>query len=99
MTAWKKGCYFDSWDEHFYFDRWEEAIKECGLSMEFYANRTRTVGEVLPWSHLDFGVSEAFLAREWEKAQNADTTPNCREQCAGCGANQLLDRKGGKCVE
>ncbi len=97
--AWKRGCYFDSWDEHFYFDRWEEAIKECGLSIEFYANRTRTVGEVLPWSHLDFGVSEAFLAREWEKAQNAVTTPNCREQCAGCGANKLLDRKGGKCVE
>lgn len=98
-TAWKKGCYFDSWDEHFYFDRWEEAIKECGLTMEFYANRTRSLDEVLPWSHLDYGVSEAFLKREWEKAQNAQTTPNCREHCAGCGANRLLERKGGKCVE
>ena len=98
-AAWKKGCYFDSWDEHFYFDRWEEAIRESGLSIEFYANRSREVGEVLPWSHLDYGVSEAFLAREWDKARRGETTPNCREQCAGCGANRLLARKGGKCVE
>ena len=97
--AWKKGCYFDSWDEHFYFDRWEQAIKENGLNIEFYANRTREVGEVLPWSHIDYGVSEAFLAREWEKAQEAVTTPHCRNHCAGCGASKLLERKGGKCVE
>lgn len=97
--AWQKGCYFDGWDEHFYFDRWEEALKECGLTIEFYANRTREIGEVLPWSHLDYGVTEAFLRKEWEKAQQAATTPNCREQCSGCGANKLLERKGGKCVE
>ena len=98
-AAWKKGCYFDSWDEHFYFDRWEEAIRECGLTIEFYANRHREIGEVLPWSHLDYGVSESFFVREWEKAKRAETTPNCREHCAGCGANRLLARKGGKCVE
>ena len=97
--AWQKGCYFDGWDEHFYFDRWEEALKECGLTIEFYANRTREIGEVLPWSHLDYGVTEAFLRKEWEKAQQAATTPNCREQCSGCGANKLLERKAGKCVE
>lgn len=97
--AWKKGCYFDSWDEHFYFDKWLEALEECGLTVEFYANRHREIGEVFPWSHLDYGVSEAFLRREWEKALNSTTTPNCREQCSGCGANKLLERKGGKCVE
>lgn len=97
--AWKKGCYFDSWDEHFYFDKWLEAIEECGLTVEFYANRHREIGEVFPWSHLDYGVSEAFLRREWEKALNSTTTPNCREKCSGCGANKLLERKGGKCVE
>ena len=96
--AWQKGCYFDSWDEHFYFDRWLEAMEECGLTVEFYANRHRQLDEVFPWSHLDYGVSEAFLKREWKKAMNAETTKNCREQCAGCGANRLLERKGGKCV-
>lgn len=97
--AWKKGCYFDSWDEHFYFDRWLEALEECGLTVEFYANRHREQGEVFPWSHLDYGVSEAFLWREWQKALNSQTTPNCRQKCAGCGANRLLVRKEGKCVE
>lgn len=97
--AWKKGCYFDSWDEHFFFDRWLEALEECGLTVEFYANRHRDQDEVFPWSHLDYGVSEKFLWKEWELAQSAVTTPNCREKCAGCGANKLLERKGGKCVE
>ena len=96
--AWKSGCYFDSWDEHFYFDRWLNALEDCGLTVEFYANRHRSRDEVFPWSHLDYGVSEAFLYREWEKAQQADVTPNCREQCAGCGANRLLTKEG-KCVE
>lgn len=97
--AWKKGCYFDSWDEHFRYDKWLEAIDECGLNVEFYANRHRKVGEVFPWSHLDYGVNENFLRREWEKAQIWVTTPNCREKCTGCGANKLLSRKDGKCVE
>lgn len=97
--AWKKGCYFDSWDEHFYFDRWLEALTECGLTVEFYANRDRQYGEIFPWSHMDYGVDEAFLYREWQKAQQSVTTPNCREQCSGCGANRLLSKKGGKCVE
>lgn len=97
--AWKKGCYFDSWDEHFYYDRWMEAMDECGLHVQFYANRHRPVGEIFPWSHLDYGVEEAFLRREWEKAQQETVTPHCREQCTGCGANRLLERKGGKCVE
>ena len=98
-SAWKKGCYFDSWDEHFYFDRWEQALQEAGLTVWFYANRHRELDEIFPWSHLSYGVSEAFLKREWEKAQKAQTTPNCRQQCAGCGANRLLARKEGKCVE
>ena len=59
----------------------------------------RELDEIFPWSHLSYGVSEAFLKREWEKAQKAQTTPNCRQQCAGCGANRLLARKEGKCVE
>lgn len=94
LSAWKRGCYFDSWDENFFYDRWLEAFAECGLDPAFYASRRREFTEVLPWSHLDYGVSDKFLQRENEKAKQAATTPNCRLNCAGCGANQLV---GGKC--
>ena len=94
LKAWQKGCYFDSWEEHFEFDKWIDAINECGLSVEFYANRKREYDEVLPWSHLDYGVSHEFLVRESKKAHECKTTPNCRLQCSGCGANKLT---GGEC--
>ena len=76
-----------------------KALSDAGLDPKFYASRTRSVDEVLPWDHIDIGVSKAFFKREWEKAQRAEVTKNCREQCAGCGAVKLLDRKDGVCVE
>lgn len=97
--AWKKGCRLDSWSECFDYDKWMEAIREAGLTVEFYASRTRDLDEILPWDHIDVGVSKNFLKREWEKAQRAEVTKNCREQCTGCGASRLLDRKDGVCVE
>ena len=93
--AFEKGCRFDSWDDQFRYDLWLEAFKECGIDPAFYANRRRTFEEVLPWSHLDYCVSERFLQRENERAHAAVTTNNCRKNCAGCGANTLLS--GGKC--
>lgn len=96
LKAWQKGCKFDSWDEQFNYENWLEAIEECGLSMSFYANRVRPLDEVLPWSHIDFGVSQEFFVREYKKAIEGVTTPNCRENCAGCSANRLL---GGNCFD
>ena len=75
-------------------------MEESGLSMEFYAARPRAYDEVLPWDHLDYGVTKAFLIRENQKARAAQTTPNCKEKCAGCGSPlcRLRDGKaeGGK---
>mgnify|MGYP000022475349 FL=1 len=93
-TAWRKGCKFDSWDEFFRFDLWEEAFKECGVSMEFYANRKREFDEILPWDMFDYGIRKDFLIEENKKAHESVTTPNCRQKCAACGAARL---NGGKC--
>ncbi len=93
-AAWKKGCRFDGWDDQFRFDLWQEAFSECGIDPKFYANRKRDFAEVLPWDHLDYGVSKQFLIKENEKAHRSETTQNCRQKCAGCGANKL---NGGKC--
>ena len=56
----------------------------------------RSYEEILPWDHLDYGVTKAFLKKESEKARQSVTTPNCRQACSGCGAACW---KGGVCVE
>ena len=92
--AWRKGCKFDSWDDQFKFDLWMEAFDEAGLDPAFYANRRREYDEILPWDHLDYGVTKQFLINENKKAHESVTTPHCRIKCAGCGSNKL---NGGKC--
>lgn len=86
-AAYKKGCRFDGWDECFNLDAWLEAFDECNVSPEFYANRTRSFDEIMPWDHLDYRITKEFLIRENMAAHAERTTPNCREKCAGCGAN------------
>ena len=92
--AWRKGCKFDSWDDQFRYDKWMEAFEETGIDPAFYANRRRDYDEILPWDHLDYGISKAFLINENKKAHESVTTPHCRIKCAGCGSNKL---NGGKC--
>jgi len=86
IKAWEKGCKFDSWGEHFKFKEWLDAFQECGVDPAFYANRKRTLDEILPWEHIDIGVSRKFLERENKRAYKGELTPNCRISCSGCGA-------------
>ena len=90
--AWKNGCKLDSWEEYFDASKWYAAFEKNHLDPAFYANRTRSYEEVMPWSHLDYLISRKFLIWENQKAHEAKTTPPCREYCAGCGANQCLGR-------
>ncbi len=85
-AAFKKGLHFDGWDECFDYNKWLEVFEECGISYEFYVNRTRDYDEILPWDHLDYGVTKKFFVKENIKARNAETTKNCRQECAACGA-------------
>lgn len=92
LRAHELGCKFDGWNDQFKFDSWMQAFQECGVDPAFYANRRRSFEEVLPWSHIDIGVKTEFLKRECERAYASLTSPNCREQCSGCGANQMIGR-------
>ena len=92
--AWRLGSKLDGWGDFFSMARWEQAAAEEGVDFAFYANRRRPYDEVMPWDHLDYGVHKRFLIRENQLAHRDKTTPNCRDHCAGCGANQLL---GGAC--
>ena len=92
LQAWQNGSRFDSWSDRFCWENWEKAFAACGLDPAFYANRERSYTEILPWEHLDYMVSKSFLIREYERAKQAQTTPNCRQHCAGCGVNQAVGR-------
>ena len=84
--AWQLGSTFDGWSEHFNHENWLRAFKEAGLEPSFYAQRERSLDEPLPWAHIDAGVSQAFLKREYQYALNGKETPGCRtEACNACG--------------
>ena len=93
-TAWRKGAKLDAWEEYFSLERWLEAFDECGLDPHFYANRQRQKDEIMPWSMISSGVTEAYLWRELQQAKAGVTTPDCRTHCNGCGANLMV---GGTC--
>ena len=96
LEAYRLGCMYDSWDENFSYETWMKAFENTGISPEFYNLRPRQEDELFPWDFIDCGVSRKFLRKEWEKAMQGEVTPNCREQCSGCGSARY---GGGVCFE
>lgn len=96
LKAYEKGALYDAWSESFRYHIWKEAFAETGIDLDFYTLRERSTDEILPWDFIDAGVTKQFLIREWEQAKNETVTPNCRQQCSGCGAKQY---GGGVCYE
>jgi radical SAM family uncharacterized protein/radical SAM-linked protein len=79
------GCRFDGWSEHFSLERWMQAFSDCAIQPEWYLRR-RELDEVLPWDHIDCGVSRDFLLKERELALSEAATEDCRfGTCGACG--------------
>jgi len=83
--AWQLGAKFDAWDDFLKKETWDKAFAESGLDIDFYATRARRADEILPWSHIDIGISGDFFRAEYEKALRAEITPDCRAGCNACG--------------
>ena len=94
--AYRKGAIYDSWSEYFNNDIWMKAFETCGVDIDFYTMRERSLDEVFPWDFIDAGVTKDFLKREWANAQAETVTPNCRMRCSGCGVRKY---GGGVCFE
>ncbi|MBI1987711.1 MAG: TIGR03960 family B12-binding radical SAM protein [Nitrospinae bacterium] len=95
--AWSLGCRFDSWSDQFSFPLWEKAFEESGVDWADYAYAARSLEDPLPWDHLQPGVEKGYLAREYRKSMEAESTPDCRiGGCQGCGlpACALRDLNG-----
>ncbi len=96
VSAYQKGCRFDSWDETFKPEIWEEAFNELNINADAYAYRKRDLEEILPWDMINAGVSKRFLQKENQKAYLSQTTPDCMGNCSACGITKLT---GVKCFE
>ena len=89
--AWKLGSVFDSWNEHFNYQNWARAFAEAGLEPGFYAQRQRPLDELLPWSHIDTGITLDFLKKEYQRATEGIETPDCYlNECNACGLQRCL---------
>ena len=90
----KRGARLDGWDEYFDYQQWLGAFEACGVDADYYTVRGFGEDELLPWDMFDVGVTKPFLLRERRRAYEEKITPDCRNGCAGCGANSLLKEVG-----
>ena len=96
VNAYKNGALYDSWSDQFNIEYWQKAYEQSGIDPTFYTLRERDIDEIFPWDFIDSGVTKNFLIREWETAHEDKISPNCRQQCLGCGARKY---NGGVCFE
>ncbi|MGD8814626.1 MAG: TIGR03960 family B12-binding radical SAM protein [Anaerolineales bacterium] len=85
LQAWERGAKFDAWQDHFDPEAWEQAFGSAGLDPAFYTYRRRPLEEILPWDHIDPGVSKQHLIEDYHWSLEGKTRPDCREHCTVCG--------------
>ncbi|MFQ5987578.1 MAG: radical SAM protein, partial [Dehalococcoidia bacterium] len=84
--AWQLGCTLDAWSERFDYEKWLTAFDRCGLDPSFYTHRQRPLEELLPWAHIDVGVTASFLKSEYQLTLQGTETLDCRYgNCKACG--------------
>ncbi len=95
-SAWRAGARFDAWTEVDSLGCWEQAWEEHGYGPEQTAFRERPLDEVLPWDHLDLGVTRAYLQQDYQRSLDDQFTEHCQtEACGDCGvgASACVDIK------
>ena len=89
--AWQRGCRFDAWTDQFSYETWLEAGRAAGYDLEQVAAEGFPTDARLPWDHTSPGVDKGFLLREWRRAVDGVTTPDCTmTSCTGCGVCPTL---------
>ncbi len=74
--AYRAGARFDSWEDQKRMDVWEAAFAAEGVDPGRYIG-TIPVTARLPWDHIDVGLEEGFLLREYRKAVKNRLSPPC----------------------
>jgi len=87
--AFLNGARFDAWGEHFKFDVWKNAFENCGIDADLYIGG-RDIDEILPWDHISCGVDKDWLLKDWQRALDESTIPDCNDsKCLKCGMHDL----------
>ena len=86
----RRGGRLDGWDEYFSYQTWLDAFEATGVDPDFYTTRGYGDDEIFPWQTISVGVRREFFRRERDRAYAGLTSPDCRTQCTGCGADRLL---------
>jgi radical SAM-linked protein len=76
LRAYENGARFDSWEDQLKIDVWAEAFQAEGIDPADYLG-TIPVSAKLPWDHIDVGLEEGFLLREYRKALKSRLSPPC----------------------
>ncbi|MDP3278398.1 MAG: TIGR03960 family B12-binding radical SAM protein [Deltaproteobacteria bacterium] len=74
--AYRNGARFDSWDERMRYQTWVEAFDHYGIEPAQFLG-TLPVDAILPWNHIDVGLEDGFLLREYRKALASRLSPPC----------------------
>ena len=65
---------------------WAQTLKTVPVNPDFYVHRERDLDEQLPWDFIDHGIKKSYLQKEYQRARQAKTTPDCQvESCKMCG--------------
>jgi radical SAM superfamily enzyme YgiQ (UPF0313 family) len=72
-------------DDNFNYEAWLAALAGCGASLDEQVYRERGESEALPWMHMDSGVEQRYLRREYEAYLRGESGPPCHVECTQCG--------------
>lgn len=79
-NVWRKGARFDGWDELLNWEIWNEALDEW--EEQHGVDRFQFLGTIpvdarLPWDHIDVGLEDGFLEKEYKKSLGNKLSPPC----------------------
>jgi radical SAM family uncharacterized protein len=65
---------------------WAQTLKTVPVNPKFYVHRERDPAEQFPWDFIDHGIKKSYLLKEYQRAKEGRTTPDCQvESCKMCG--------------
>lgn len=74
--AYLNGARFDCWEEKLKLEVWVEAFDHYGIETGRFLGTIPTTAK-LPWDHIDVGLEQGFLAKEYRKAVKNRLSPPC----------------------